>query len=137
MPGSSEALGSVEVSFCTGTDQPVTAVAASDTSVKTWVPSGSKAPEVIADSRAKVAPSIPKGALHLKHTRDSGGLLVWQAGHSTIESKHPCLLACIYTVTQMDRGRQTFGYYAKPGPPKSCRAWRTQQVGRMRDLNLG
>jgi hypothetical protein len=31
-----------------------------------------------------VALSIPNGTLHLEHSRESGGLVVWQIGHSTI-----------------------------------------------------
>jgi hypothetical protein len=35
-------------------------------------------------SSTNVALSMPNGALHLEQRRDSGGLLVWQDGHSTI-----------------------------------------------------
>src|SRR5580658_7367046 len=99
MPGSSEALGFVAVSFCTGTDQPVPPAAAApmDTSVKTCVPSGSsRVVDVNAESMARVALSIPNGALHLEHSRDSGGLLVWHAGHSTIKNQ-TALLAGLYS----------------------------------------
>src|SRR5580658_7386330 len=98
MPGSSEAPRSVAVSFCTGTDQPVppTAVAAMESSLKTCVRSGSsRVVEVTVESKARVALSIPNGALHWEHIRDSGGLLVWHAGHSTIKIKQPYPRLCI------------------------------------------
>jgi hypothetical protein len=80
MPGSSEALGSEEDGFCNGTDQPVPPAAVG-------VASGSSSvAEATVGSMARVAPSIPNGALHLEHCRDSGGLLAWHAGHSTIKS---------------------------------------------------
>jgi hypothetical protein len=89
MPGWRVEPGSEEVSFCTGTDQPVapTAVAAKESSVKTWV-SSELAEEAIGegDSSASVALSIPKGALHFEQRRESGELLVWHDGHSTIKS---------------------------------------------------
>src|SRR5208337_2610092 len=137
MPGSRSVLGSEEVSFWIGTDQPVppTAVAPSETSVKTCVPSGSITPaEVTAVSMARVAPSraalsIPNGALHLEHRRDSGGLLVWQDGHSTIKINSLTCGSVYYTVTQIDGTRQTKRYWETAKVPlaqESCRAWRTQ-----------
>src|ERR1700678_36125 len=98
MPGWSEVPGSVAPGFCTGTDQPVLPPGEAvprETSVKTCVPSGSsRLSEVTGDSMTRVALSIPNGALDLEHCRDSGGLLVWHVGHSTIKS--PALRAGLY-----------------------------------------
>src|ERR1700678_1922951 len=70
---------------CSGTDQPVppTCVAASETSPKTCVASGSAGGAGVA-SITSVALSMPNGVLHFEHRRESGGLVVWQDGHSTI-----------------------------------------------------